>query len=344
MWFYADHWASTWQFVKETLPLEEEPFWQEEGIEAYRVRQPSGSDSFRLELGVPGSLPYRGEGWDAAEVDEPYAAAATWATADASRLFIPLRNVKPDATYRVRVRVHPFAYPGSPPQQVMLTVNGNPLSAQPLADEWQTLEWRIAGSQLQSTLNRVTLHWSQLASPRLVLGGNRELGSTGVSLPVDVDLKAFADGGFIALFDEAGTQIDASAGRRGVNVTVLDAQSGTLIDAAGFDTTANRFESEQLGDYLAGLAHGRIVLVASYGDAWRYLEEGAINGLRNLGADVSMETVQNQYFVIAGVQGAAPGSAELAVGGEDAFLRISLNRDRRMLAAAVDWVEVQGDE
>jgi hypothetical protein len=50
-----------------------------------------------------------------------------------------------------------------------------------------------------------------------------------VQLPIDADLKAFADGGFIALFDEAtGAQSDGSAGRRGVNLTVLDPATGAV--------------------------------------------------------------------------------------------------------------------
>ncbi len=76
--------------------------------------------------------------------------------------------------------------------------------------------------------------------------GSRAIGSTGADLPIDADLKAFADGGFMALFDETGEQSDGSAGRRGVNVTVLDPQSGAVRDKAGFDTTASAAESLRL--------------------------------------------------------------------------------------------------
>ena len=64
--------------------------------------------------------------------------------------------------------------------------------------------------------------WAHAASPREVIGGSRSDRETGVELPVDADIKAFADGAFMALFDEDGEQTDASAGRRGINVTVLD--------------------------------------------------------------------------------------------------------------------------
>ncbi len=248
---YSDTWQASWDFVKTTWPLAEQPFYAQDGIEAYRVRQPEGSDSFRLDLGEPGTFPYRGEGWDAAETDTPYDTGAIWATALQSRLFVPLRQVDPAATYAVRLRVHPFAYPGSRPQTVALAANGVQAGApQALRDGWQEIAWQVRGSALLDGLNRLDLQWGDTAAPRTVTPGSRQIGSTGVELPIDADVKAFADGGFMALFDAAGEQIDASAGRRGVNVTVLDPKSGQVLGKEGFDTTANAGESAKLAAYL----------------------------------------------------------------------------------------------
>ncbi|MDQ3248901.1 MAG: hypothetical protein M3Q45_06780, partial [Chloroflexota bacterium] len=61
---YADHWQATWAYVKQTLPLETEPFWTGQGIEAYRVVQTAGKPAFSLDLGETGTFAYRGEGWD----------------------------------------------------------------------------------------------------------------------------------------------------------------------------------------------------------------------------------------------------------------------------------------
>lgn len=338
---YADHWQEAWAFAKETLPLEAEPFYAADGIEAYRVRQPTGEDRFTVDLGAPGTYPYRGEGWDEAEVDSPYDTPAVWATAQASRLFIPLRNLDPAASYTVAVRLHPFAYTDSPAQTVALQVNGALLEAKPLSAEWQTVEWQVSGASLIDGLNRLELAWAYAAAPRAVLGGDRAIGATGVELPVDADLKAFAEGGFIALFDEDGNQTDASAGRRGVNVAVLDPISGKVTGSAGFDTAANAYESEALVAYLAQAEEGAPVLIASSGDAGAHLTEDAVEALRSLGADVQLDELRNAYFAIVGVQGAAPSSALVAIDPNEAFLRVSLNRDRRTLAAAVDWVEVR---
>jgi hypothetical protein len=338
---YADHWQATWDFVKATLPLETEPFWTGDGIEAYRVMHPAGSDLFTLDLGAPGTFAYRGEGWDEAAEDAPYGTSAIWATAAQSRLFLPLRQVDSAATYELVVNVHPYTYPGGPAQSAQLTVNEWQGERVTLTDGWQELRWQIPGRVLINSLNRAVLAWGWTAVPRTVLGGNRQIGTTGVTLPIDADLTAFADGGWIALFaDETGHQIDAAAGRRGVNVTVLG-MDGAIVEKAGFDTTANAFESEKLATFLGEIAAGQPVLVVSNGDATAHLTVEAVDALRNLGAEVSLDGLQGQHFAIIGVQGSAPGSAAIVTDPERAFLRISLERDRRSLAAAVDRVTIE---
>ncbi|MEZ4863516.1 MAG: interleukin-like EMT inducer domain-containing protein [Caldilineaceae bacterium] len=344
---YADTWQATWDFVKATLPLEQPPFWTGDGIEAYRVVQPTGADHFTLDLGVADALPYRGEGWDESAEDTPYGMSATWATATTSRLFVPLRQVNPTATYTLRLQVHPFAYPGGPPQRVQATITngqGNEWQGESytLTDGWQEVSWAVPGRVLVDSLNHVDLQWAWTARPRMVLGGDRQIGSTGKELPLDADLNGFAEGGFMALFTEAGDQLDASAGRRGVNVTVL-ADDGAVLEKVGFDTAANGYESEALAQFLATVAPGRIVLVVSSGDATAYLSTAAVDGLRRLGADVTLDQLQGQHFALVGVQGAAPGSAAVEVNPDVAFLRISLPQDRRTLAAAVDWVRIEGE-
>ena len=336
---YADHWQATWDFYKSTLPLEAAPFWTGDGIEAYRVNQPEGSDSFQLQLGQPDTFAYRAEGWDEAPVDTPYGLPGIWAVDRESCLLLPLRGVDSAESYPLRVQVRPFDYPGSDAQRVTAVVNGVALTEQVLVNDWQTVEWSVPGSGLADSVNRLCLEWGYTAAPRSVLGGNRLIGSTGVELPIDADLKAFADGAFMALFDEAGGQSDASTGRQGVNVTVLDG-SGGVTDAAGFDTAANAFESEKLAAFIAGIPDGAPVLVATRGDAAAFLTEAGIAALNSLGGDVTLEKLQGNYLALAGIKGAALGSAAQAIDPFEAFLRISLNRDRRTLAGAVGTVDI----
>ena len=337
---YADHWQATWDFYKATLPLEAAPFWTGDGIEAFRVVQPAGSDSFQLQLGQPDTFAYRVEGWDDAPVDAPYGLPGIWAVEPESCLLLPLRGVDPAKEYPLHVQVRPFDYPGSQPQRVTATMNGVALAEQSLVNDWQTVEWRVPGSALVDSVNRLCLGWGYAAAPRSVIGGNRFIGNTGVELPMDADLKAFADGAFMALFDEAGGQTDASAGRRGVNVTVLDARSGAVVESQGFDTAANEFESEKLAAFIAAIPPGAPVLVATRGDAAAFLTEDTIQALASLGADVTIEGLRGNYLALAGVKGAAAGSAAQSIEPGEAFLRISLNRDRRTLAGAVGIVEI----
>lgn len=336
---YADHWQATWDFYRATLPLEDTPFWTGNGIEAYRIVQPPGSDSFQLQLGQPDTFAYRAEGWDDAPVDAPYGLPGIWAVEPQSCLLLPLRSVDPAKEYPLRVQVRPFDYPGSEPQRVTAVMNGARLAGQPLVNDWQTIEWRVPGSGLVDSVNRLCLEWGYNAAPRTVLAGNRQIGTTGVELPIDADLKAFADGGFISLFDEEGDQTDASAGRRGVNVTVLDGRGG-VVDAAGFDTAANAFESEKLAAYIAAIPDGAAVLVATWGDAAAFLTDEALAGLASLGADLTLDGLRGNYLALVGVKGATPGTAAQVIDPFEAFLRISLNRDRRTLAGAVGVVEI----
>lgn len=336
---YADHWQAAWDFVKQTLPLEAQPFWHQEGIEAYRVIRPPLTDQFRLDLGTPGTFPYRGEGWDEPEVDTPYGLTATWATARTSRLFIPLDQVQSGVEYTLVVQLHPFAY-GGPEQTVGLRINGAQLAAHPLADGWQETRWQIPGTLLVNGLNRLTLNWAYAVAPRTVLPGQRTIGSTGVTLPLDVEIKSFSDGAFIALFDEAGNQSNGSAGRQGVNVTVLDPEDGAILAMQGFDTTANAYEDQALVHFLQSIDPGQIVLVATQGRAGAYLSPESVTALGNLGADLTLAGATEGYFSVIGVQGVGPGRGVTVAAAEEAFLPISLNRDRRTLAGAVDWIAV----
>jgi hypothetical protein len=242
------------------------------------------------------------------------------------------------------VQLHPYAYPGAPQQSATLAVNGTGFATQLVAPTWQTLTWELPGALLINGLNRLELTWGYSTVPRVVEGGSRMIGATGTELPIDAELKAFADGGYIALFDGEGTQSDGSAGRRGVNVTVINPITGDVLDMKGFDTTASTQESLLLTEYLAGLAAGQIILVATYGEAWNDLTQEAVAELQDFGINVTLEEMQGNYLAAAGVQGAAAGSGVWTVHETEAFVGISLNRDRRSLTAAVDWVTVERTE
>ncbi len=337
---YADTWQESWRLAWEILPLEREPFWTGQGIRAYRTVQPPGTDRFQLRLGEPGTFPYRAEGWDATETDTIYGRPAIWATDRESCLLIPLRQVQAQATYTLTVDLHPFAYPGGPTQMATPVVNGQALEPLELTEGWQNRSWSVPGTALRNTVNRVCLRWAYTAVPRQVIPGHRAIGTTGTALPVDVEVKSFPEGAFIALFDPEGRMVDGSAGRRGINVTVLDPESGAVLAKEGFDTAANEYESQKLAQFLAEIPPGRIVIVAAKGAGWLRLTAEAVGALRDLGADVTLEALQERYLALVGVKGSPPGSAAWVLHPQEAFLRIGLNPDRRSLAAAVGRVRI----
>ena len=348
---YSDHWRAAWDFTREVLPLEDEPFWTGSNsagkLMAFRVLQPPGDDAFALDFSASGTFPYRGEGWDDAESDVIFDVPSVWATARESRLFVPLRGVEPEATYQVRARLNPLFTHEDEEQAaggVTLTVNDTETAADVLDSlnpEWQTLEWSVPGSALVNGLNRLALGWTWLSRPCELNPASCQIGGTGVEMPVAVAINGFAEGGFISLFPENGEEINASTGRDGVNVTVLD-REGEMVEMAGFDTTANEFESAALADFLAAIEPGRIVLVTTKGDATAFLADDAVAALRTLGADVGIDGLAGQYFSIIGVKGAAVGQALVQVEAEGAYLE--LRPDRRTLTAAVETVEVRKAE
>jgi hypothetical protein len=82
------------------------------------------------------------------------------------------------------------------------------------------------------------------------------------------------------------------------------------------------------------------VLVASRGDASAFLTDDGVAAINSLGGDVTLEQLRGNYLALAGVKGAALGSAAQVIDPFEAFLRISLNRDRRTLAGAVGIVDI----
>jgi hypothetical protein len=147
------------------------------------------------------------------------------------------------------------------------------------------------------------------------------------------------DEAYISAYGPDGSQTDASAGRRGYNVAVIDPRTGKVLDVEGFDTAANSYEADALAAYLRAIRPGQIVVLATKGDASAHLNQAATNAMRTLGSGVSSPTdLVGQAHALVGVGGAQPGTAAETIAPGDAFLRVW--GDFRELAAAVDWAEV----
>jgi hypothetical protein len=335
-WPYQDTYARTWEYARDVLPLESDPFYDQDGVRADRVLQPPLTFPLEIDLGTPAAAPYRGAGWHDDEVI--FGATANWAAAAEAELFYPQRE---PGDYRLSLRIAPFSYGSAPPQAVQVILNDQPLGEpQLLSEGWQVIELPLPAEAAQPGLNRLKLRFARVERPRDVLPGETDIGSTGVVTPVDIELDAAADHAYISVYDEAGTKTDASAGRRGYNLAVLDERSGCLLDKRGFDTWANEYEAQRLAEFVAQVPDGRIVVVATKGDAGQHLTEAAVAALRSLGAQADLRGATGQSHALIGVRGAAAGSALELVAAPNAWLRLGRNPDRRSLAAAVDWVRV----
>ena len=331
---YADTWERTQAYARDLLPLESEPAYQAEGVTVYRVVQPPLADTVRVDFGHEEAFPYQGEGWDSPE--EIFGVSATWATATTARIFLRLQEEK---TYRLTLRAAPFTYPGNPQQSLQAELNGHSLGPPLLMHEgYGEYRFDAPAAVVKAGLNTLTLHFGNVARPRDVVPSSAAIGTTGVDAPLDIEMDAALDHAYIALFDEANRKTDASAGRRGYNVAVLDPASGRLLDKRGFDTWANEYEVASLAAFVEAIPPSRIVVVATYDAAGRFLTEAARQALSSLGADLALLPGEQGAHVLIGVKGAVPGSALEMHGPEGAYLRLGRNPDRRTLTVAVDWL------
>ncbi|MGQ9490219.1 MAG: interleukin-like EMT inducer domain-containing protein [Anaerolineae bacterium] len=337
---YQDTWQRTEAYALEVLPLEKPAVWEQDGYRVYRVRQPELAWPFRVDLGVPGVEPYLGQGWDVNPREQPYSATADWVTATAADLYLPLAQPR---DVILRTSIAPLAYEGAPDQRMTVSFNGvTVLRDRPLAAGWQTVEVQVPAQATRRGLNRVRLQFAWAHSPRLVFpdpGSRAVIGGTGIVSPVNLDVHSFAEA-FMTATDATGKTVDLSMGRRGYNVAVLDQRTGRLLDRQGFDTAANPYEAEALAAYLARVPRGRIVVLATKGNATDHLIPAAVAALRNIGSHVATTAeLAGMAHALVGVQGAGAGTAAEEIAAGDAFLRVA--GDFRVLAAAVDWVELE---
>jgi hypothetical protein len=342
---YVDTWQATRDYALDVLPVDPEPVWEADGVQVYAVEQPPVPFPFALDFGSRDTSAYRGPGWSA---DEPDIAGTSgvWAEGRTAELYLPLRFDTPQDLQLV-LQVQPFSYEGAPVQAMAVAFNGVDLGEQAMAPGWQELRFTVPAAATRSGVNTVQLRFANSARPADVLLGQGTIGSTGVLSPVDVEINsggAAQDIAFITVTTTAngeanGEAVDASAGRRGYNLTALDPRSGRILEQRGFDTWANTYEADLLADFVAGLPEGTIVLAAARDDASRFLDDRAVAALASLGSAVDLRQMPGSGHALIGVKGAAPGTAAEATGAEGAYLKLAA--DRRDLAVALDQLRLE---
>lgn len=337
---YADTWQAARDYALSVLPVDPQPAWEGDGVQVYAVRQPALPLPLALDFGARDTAAYRGEGWSVDEADIA-GASGVWAEGLRAELFFPVQSEQPLAL-RLTLRMLPFAYEGADQQTVVVYLNGVDLGARALPAGWNEVTFDAPAAAVRPGLNRLRLRFGYSARPADVLPGQGQIGSTGVQAPVDIEINsggAAQDIAYITVTPPGGAPQDASAGRRGYNLTALDPRSGRVLDRRGFDTWANAYEAERLADFVARLPSGVIVVAAARDDASRFLTDRAVAALAGLGSGVDLRQTPGYGHALIGVKGAAPGTALEATGPEGAYLRLAA--DRRSLSAAVDWLRVE---
>jgi hypothetical protein len=335
---YEDTYLTTRSLALDLIPHQPNPTYQSPGVEAFAVIQAPIPVPLTIDFGDWTSDPYRGEGW--ASNEEVFATTANWAADSHALIFFPVRG---PGDRHLSIQIAPFSYPGMPEQTLDLSLNGQALAltnSYSLREGWQTIDTVLPEAYLQNGLNRLMLHFAHTAQPREVLPANRAIGHTGVETPVDLEVNSGHDFAFITV-GFAEQAVDASAHRRGINVAVVEPQSGDLVDVQGFDTAANEFEAAALTQFIAQISGGHIVIVATQGpEATAFFDPETTTALHSLGLSTAELTPP---FSAIGVKGATPGTALQVSGSNEptAYLRLGAVPDTRNLAAAVDKVTIK---
>jgi len=328
---YEDTFTATQSLALDIIPHAPQPVYQSPGVRAYLVQAPDLPDPFILDLGDWTSDPYRGAGWAGNETI--FAATANWITAPQAELFIPVQG---EGNRQLSLSIAPFSYPNAPPQQLTMWLNDTNLNQTTLNDGWQTITVTLPAPSLQQGLNRLKLSFSHTAQPRQVIPANFAIGQTGFNIPLDIELNSGADFAYMTLgFGAEAT--DVSTHRRGMNVAILQPDTGEFLDKRGFDTVANEFEAEALTKYLGQIKTGQIILLTTQGmEATTYFNSDTWAVLAELGLNQANLTPPFSVIAVKGMTGAA-----IASGENGAYLRLGRLPDTRSLAAAVDKIGIR---
>ncbi|MCR4375846.1 MAG: glycosyltransferase family 39 protein [Acidobacteria bacterium] len=118
----------------------------------------------RIDVGTADAV-YLDEGWHGAE--QAGDISFRWTEARAS-LVLPLDHAAP---LLLQVQLRAFEYPGAPPQQLTVEINGHPIAGPVVAGAWQRVELPTGARVWTRGVNRVVLRFSRATRPADVGGG-----------------------------------------------------------------------------------------------------------------------------------------------------------------------------
>ncbi|MEG4120829.1 interleukin-like EMT inducer domain-containing protein [Microcoleus sp. N9_B4] len=113
------------------------------------------------------------------------------------------------------------------------------------------------------------------------------------------DAEIFVDD--LPVFDSAATQ-------RGLNVVVIDPDTGTVTDKKSFDVYGNIDAAQAFAQFIENVSVGSIVAIAVKDEASSNLTDAARRACQSLGSSLIHNLGYRDSFTLIGRKGAAPGS------------------------------------
>ena len=214
--------------------------------------------------------------------EQPYGATGIWATDTTADLYLPLDGPK-DVT--LRLQLAPLTYAGraaaDASRSASTTCRCSRTSA--LASGWQDVQARRCRPPPRAaapTASRLDFAWAE--SPRQVFpdpASRAVIGRHGRRQPGQPRRPRFRRGVYQRFSAADGSEVKASTDRRGYNVTVIDPRTGKLLETRRLRHRGQPLRGGRLAAYLTGIPAGRIVAVATKGDAGRQPDAGRGGGV-----------------------------------------------------------------
>ena len=219
---------------------------------------------------------------------------------------------------RLRAVVRPVRMQAGVQQWVNLTLNGGGIAREPL-DGTTTLSVTLSEPFQQSEPNVIAfaLDYRRTGS---ALGPTHKLGSTGVTVPLDVVVQSSGQ----PYGDQASIRVgigELAPNRRGYNLVALEPWGGIQARAT-FDTSGDPAASGALARWVEALPPGAIVLGAVKDEVSAQLGADAVTALASLGVRGDLRGHHRESHAFIGVKGAPPGSALEALGPHAVEIRV----------------------
>ena len=284
-------------YVESVMPVTR--FHDTGSIAGYRVAPRAAPDRWALTPGDELSRLSYAEGWGTPS------GGWIWAQRREARLIVPLNGRPQTMAFQ--------ALAPQPGQVLTIEINGDAAGRVELQESPQSYSIELPDEAIIAGLNEIILRFEKLSPMSIGQEDSGRTGRTGFDSPLNiVVVSAGNEVGDLGLIYVNGNQVSPNG--RGYNVVVVDESSGTVLDAAAFDTHMDPAASQAMAEYLQQIPEGRVVAIAAADDASRLLGPEVVEAAQTIGATGDLRSKFRWGHAIIGKRGAAPGTAMEAMG------------------------------